>query len=114
VPGQVKYVPSAIARPLAIDGTRSRVKVTATDRVFTSFCVEGGKKGAMTINQYYFHPLSGERETGLILFPKPCPLPHATVNKRKTEKNPFHFLSFFWCFFYFYMGLLFLAWFVGV
>lgn len=58
-----------------------------SDRVFTSFCVE---KGAMTINQYYFHAVSRKRQ-GWFYFRKfALYLCHATVNKQKTEKNQFH------------------------
>lgn len=63
-------------------------KVMVTDRVFTSFCVE---KGAMTINQYYFHALSRKRQGWFYFRNLALYLSHATVNKQKTGKNQFHF-----------------------
>lgn len=55
------------------------------DKVFTSFCVE--KKGAMTINQYYFRALSRKRQGWFYFGKYALYRSSATVNKQKTEKN---------------------------
>lgn len=100
LPGQVKYVPPATACP------RGRLdwwntfsgKVMVTDRVFTSFCVE--ERGAMTINQYYFHALSRKRQgwfyfrnLALYRFPLSC------YSKQPENRERNQFLSFFVFFF---------------
>ena len=65
-------------------------KVMVTDRVFTSFCME---KGAMTINQYYFHALSRKRQGWFYLILM-CPLPPSCYSTQtENRENSISFLE---------------------
>lgn len=85
LPGQVKYVPPATARPVRRRdwwNTFSE-KVMVSDRVFTSFCVE--KRGRWPLINTIFTQWTEKDRADSISENLPFNLAHATVNNRKNQ-----------------------------
>lgn len=98
LPGQVKYVPPATACPRGrrIDGTRSRGRWwSLTGSLHHS---AWKRRGAMTINQYYFHASSRKRRgwfyfrnLALYRFPLSCYSKQAENRERNQFRSSFFF-----------------------